>query len=100
MAQAIEDQNEKQKHVEMIQSPGEWVHWPILPLKHRRRNVFGDDGLGILVATKAPPYVVYVTDMFRLAFQPKGTMLAQALRGVATETYDDIDALVNDWEVD
>jgi len=85
------------KHVEMIQSPGEWVTWPILPLKHRRRK-FADDGcLGFLVASDAPPCTVYVGLIF---FIDSTKPLAEALKDFKTEEYADINALVEDWEDD
>jgi len=87
------DHSDPQRDVDMINSPGEWPKWPLLPLKHRRRKLFADDtSLGFMLADD--PTTVYVGLMFFL--QDKGENLGD----FPTEKYASVDALVNDWQVD
>lgn len=80
-----------------IQMPDEWPLWPCLPLKHNRRSAFGKNGLGFIFNTKAPPYVVYVgTFMGRSDAKTWGDVV----KGMPTETYASIEALLADWRID
>lgn len=85
----------------MVQSPMEWPRWPLLPLKHRKRNGHDPGYLGFLFARETPPFVVYVGMMYEVAMkQPKPKTWGDALEGIPTEKYDDIDRLLADWKVD
>ena len=75
------------KDEEMIRNPQRWPCFPVLPLRHRHNDTFGDDGLGLMCgAQDKPPYVVHVGCMF--------------LPSKEVKTYPTLDALLKDWQVD
>jgi hypothetical protein len=81
----------------MIESPGDWPHWPWLPVK---RYVGHDMNTALLHADETGqdnrPIPVYVTNLFDVRhYFPTAEMKANAL------TYPDVAALLADgWQVD
>lgn len=59
-------------HVKMMQSPGQWPLWPVLPLK--QREGMKQPRLGVMheAAFGVKP-TVYLVDLYNLSKQPPGT---------------------------
>lgn len=81
---------------DIILSRLDWPIWPLLPLKRRGSDLLAEDACGFLLAVEAPPFNVYVANMYFAS----GKTVADIDREFPKRSYESIDTLLAEWAVD
>src|SRR4029077_6169146 len=81
----------------MVQSPGEWPAWPVLPVKKQTGNFTDDNYLGFLIAESKPK--VYIGCMYELIGY-KGQPWKDVIAKFPSVEYPDYEGLCDTWTVD
>jgi len=78
--------------LEMVQNPGHWSNYPILPLV--RKNSSGDAECGLLIPDNKP--VVHIGNMFIL----RTGIIEELVKDWPIVSYESFEELVMEWRVD
>lgn len=87
---------QKQDDMLYIAFPHYWLDYPLLPLKSTKVKS-GLPPVGVMVVGVGPPLTVYHVNMFTLSGVPLDKAWAES---TLRTTYQTVEELVDEWEVD